>query len=176
MQPVDTALTPTTIIAVRRPTHWGNGTLDLDAAYAIDRRRFLRSIAAMPLVGLSAPLFAQQTPKKIAFGTHPFTLGVASGDPAPDGFVIWTRLAPMPLQADGGLPKRTIEVDWAVATDERMQQVVRTGSAIAYPEAGHSGIPTVIPPSTRCTCTNGTAPPRHAIDCSTPWPMRRSEI
>lgn len=44
----------------------------------------------------------------------------------------------MPLQADGGLPKRTIEVDWAVATDERMQQVVRTGSAIAYPEAGRA--------------------------------------
>lgn len=121
-----------------RSTRWGNRTPDSDTAWANDRRRFLRSIAAMPLVGLGAPLFAQQTPKKIAFGTHPFTLGVASGDPAPDGFVIWTRLATTPLQADGGLPRRTIQVDWSVAADERMQQVVRTGSAIAYPEAGHS--------------------------------------
>jgi alkaline phosphatase D len=28
---------------------------------------------------------------------YPFTLGVASGDPSPDGFVLWTRLAPIPL-------------------------------------------------------------------------------
>ena len=28
---------------------------------------------------------------------EPFTLGVASGDPLPDGVVIWTRLAPSPL-------------------------------------------------------------------------------
>jgi alkaline phosphatase D len=28
------------------------------------------------------------------FTDYPFALGVASGDPAPDGFVIWTRLCP----------------------------------------------------------------------------------
>ncbi|HYF72586.1 MAG TPA: PhoD-like phosphatase N-terminal domain-containing protein, partial [Nocardioides sp.] len=31
----------------------------------------------------------------------PFTLGVASGDPEPGGVVLWTRLAPRPLAADG---------------------------------------------------------------------------
>ncbi|HTO55264.1 MAG TPA: PhoD-like phosphatase N-terminal domain-containing protein, partial [Myxococcota bacterium] len=30
-------------------------------------------------------------------GGDPFSLGVASGEPAPDGFVLWTRLAPDPL-------------------------------------------------------------------------------
>jgi alkaline phosphatase D len=28
---------------------------------------------------------------------YPFQLGIAAGDPTPDGFVIWTRLAPRPL-------------------------------------------------------------------------------
>ena len=49
-----------------------------------------------------------------ALRDDPFTLGVASGDPAPDGAVIWTRLAPRPLAADGlgGMPDRVVEVDW----------------------------------------------------------------
>jgi PhoD-like phosphatase, N-terminal domain len=31
------------------------------------------------------------------FSDYPFSLGVASGDPLPDGVVLWTRLAPEPL-------------------------------------------------------------------------------
>ncbi len=31
------------------------------------------------------------------FADYPFKLGVASGDPHPDGVVIWTRLAPIRL-------------------------------------------------------------------------------
>src|SRR5882762_2961931 len=64
----------------------------------------------------------------------PFSLGVASGDPAPDGFVLWTRLAPDPLDHRGGMRMRPVEVEWAVATSESMRQVVRKGTAIAHPE------------------------------------------
>ena len=39
-------------------------------------------------------------------GADPFTLGVASGDPRPDGVVLWTRLAPEPLEPGGGMPHR----------------------------------------------------------------------
>jgi len=35
---------------------------------------------------------------------RPFSLGVASGDPAPDGFVLWTRPAPDPLAPDPTTP------------------------------------------------------------------------
>ena len=35
------------------------------------------------------------------FSGYPFKLGVASGDPAADGFVLWTRLAPDPLHGGG---------------------------------------------------------------------------
>lgn len=39
---------------------------------------------------------------------NPFSLGVASGDPLPDGVVLWTRLAPDPVSEDGagGMPGR----------------------------------------------------------------------
>jgi alkaline phosphatase D len=73
-------------------------------------------------------------------GADPFTLGVASGDPSPDGFVLWTRLAPTPLAEDGmgGMPNRVVPVRWEVATDERFRRVVRRGTALARPQWGHS--------------------------------------
>ncbi len=49
----------------------------------------------------------------------PFTLGVASGDPLPDGVVLWTRLAPEPTNDDGlgGMPEKVVPVQLEVATD-----------------------------------------------------------
>lgn len=69
-----------------------------------------------------------------------FTLGVASGDPASDGFVLWTRLAVEPLAEDGtgGMPAKAIPVEWELAEDERFTRVVRRGQAEAAPEMGHS--------------------------------------
>ena len=68
---------------------------------------------------------------------YPFQLGVASGDPAPDGVVIWTRLAPDPLNG-GGMPSEDTRVRWQIATDDRMTQVVRKGVATASNDWGHS--------------------------------------
>lgn len=70
----------------------------------------------------------------------PFTLGVASGDPAPDGVVLWTRLAPDPLALDGrgGMPDRVVPVAWQVAEDERFRRVVAEGTELAHPEDAHS--------------------------------------
>src|SRR3954470_20636299 len=71
---------------------------------------------------------------------YPFTLGVASGDPSPDGFVLWTRLAPAPLNTDGlgGMPSETFTVTWQVATDEAMTTVVASGTVDAVPQSAHS--------------------------------------
>ncbi|WP_171169535.1 alkaline phosphatase [Streptomyces sp. I05A-00742] len=69
----------------------------------------------------------------------PFTLGVASGDPLPDGVVLWTRLAPRPLQADGGLPAGCrIPVEWVLAADERLEDVVQDGVQAARAEDAYS--------------------------------------
>lgn len=67
-----------------------------------------------------------------------FTLGVASGEPRPDSVVIWTRLAPKPQQADGGMPPQSVAVQWEVATDPRFGNVVRRGSELAEAARAHS--------------------------------------
>ncbi|MER2091129.1 MAG: alkaline phosphatase D family protein [Saccharopolyspora rectivirgula] len=69
-----------------------------------------------------------------------FTLGVASGDPTPDGVVLWTRLAVDPLAEDGmgGMPNKAIPVQWEIAEDERFKRVVQRGETEAVPELGHS--------------------------------------
>lgn len=75
--------------------------------------------------------------KSIHFTSYPFQLGVASGDPRPDGVVLWTRLAPEPLEG-GGMPGDSVPVDWEVAEDEQFTCVVRSGTEIALPELAHS--------------------------------------
>src|SRR5687767_623579 len=88
------------------------------------------------LAGASAGVLAPPLANAIAY---PFTLGVASGEPAADGFVIWTRLAPSPLNADGlgGMPNTNQTVEWQVATDEHFTTVTRTGTFTTTQAAGH---------------------------------------
>jgi alkaline phosphatase D len=71
------------------------------------------------------------------FRRNPFTLGVASGAPLPTAVVIWTRLAPRPLDG-GGVGNRDVTVDWEVATDERFLRIVRRGRVRALPAQAHS--------------------------------------
>jgi len=72
------------------------------------------------------------------FERDPFTLGVASGSPLADGVVLWTRLAPAPLEPGGGLPPTPIDVHWKVSEDESFRRGVRSGRALALPELAHS--------------------------------------
>ncbi len=70
----------------------------------------------------------------------PFALGVASGDPTPDGVVLWTRLAPHPLADDGhaGMSARDVDVEWQLADDERFTRVVQRGVVTARHSSAHS--------------------------------------
>ncbi|KXV58380.1 alkaline phosphatase [Acetobacter senegalensis] len=85
---------------------------------------------------------AEQAPRNIEknpkFVSTPFTLGVASGDPEADGFVIWTRLAPTPLEEAGGMVLKPMWVNWEVSEDEHMSRIVARGQALAHPELAHS--------------------------------------
>src|SRR5262245_1861263 len=99
------------------------------------RRREFLSTGAMGGVGLlGGSPGAVSTFKTSAY---PFTLGVASGDPAPDGFVLWTRLAPDPLNG-GGMSPLPVLVRWEVALDAQMTRLVRAGLTIAWPSLAHS--------------------------------------
>jgi alkaline phosphatase D len=61
-------------------------------------------------------------------GVFPFTLGVASGEPSSEGFVLWTRLAVDPLAPDGlGGMSHPVPVSWEVAADETMRSIIKSG-------------------------------------------------
>lgn len=103
------------------------------------RRSFLGvtgAAAAFMVSGTPALAISRTTPGK-ALPPGLFTMGVASGDPLPDGVVLWTRLAPLPLLG-GGMPPIPVPVDWEVAEDERFAKVVARGTEQAVPEFGHS--------------------------------------
>jgi alkaline phosphatase D len=121
-----------------------SGVVNLQYQYAIrgeateqvspmDRRNFInlsRAFAANCAIG---GRFGH------ASTSYPFALGVASGQPSPDGFVIWTRLAPEPLAEDGlGGMSEPAPVIWEVGADDRMRHVVRTGVAEATGRFAHS--------------------------------------
>ena len=72
------------------------------------------------------------------FADDPFTLGVASGDPTPNSAIVWTRLAPRPLEPDGGMSGARVAVTWEVADDEQFSRIVKQGRATAAPELGFS--------------------------------------
>ena len=72
-----------------------------------------------------------------ALSGNPFTLGVASGDPAPGSVVLWTRLAPQPTNG-GGMPDQDVSVVWEVSEDDSFATLVASGTALAETRFGHS--------------------------------------
>src|SRR5438477_2987597 len=102
----------------------------------LSRRKFIAATSSLAAASVwsSRAVIAKQNVK---LPDHPFQLGVASGDPSPDGFVIWTRLAPKPTEG-GGMPSEAVEVAWQVAEDEAMSRVVAKGTTIANPDWAHS--------------------------------------
>ena len=102
----------------------------------LSRRLFLSyaaSLSAIPLLGQTAG-----TPKKVNFSADPFSMGVASGDPDHESVILWTRLAPNPLEAGGGMPDQPVEVRWEIAADDSFEKVITSGKTIATSALGFS--------------------------------------
>lgn len=102
----------------------------------LDRRWFLAYAGSLTTLSLSCE--RAQAGRATPPADDPFTLGVASGDPTPRGVVLWTRLAPRPLDPDGGMRPEPVEVAWEVADDEAFTKVVAAGSATALPQLAHA--------------------------------------
>src|SRR5262245_45622826 len=98
-------------------------------------RRLIRRREA--LMTIAGGVLARKRVLQAQYKDDPFKLGVASGDPLPTGVVLWTRLAPDPLEG-GGMPPETVAVRWRVASDERFLRVVRQGTVTARRESAHS--------------------------------------
>ena len=107
---------------------------------AFSRRSFLA--AAGGLLGAGAvprlPLLLGAWVAPVAGLTgSAFTLGVSSGEPRPDGVVLWTRLAPEPLAGGGMLPV-PVPVRFEVAADDAFRHIVHAGVMMAEPRHAHS--------------------------------------
>jgi alkaline phosphatase D len=107
----------------------------------ISRRKLIESLGAASAAA-ALPGWAQQAPAFVRgtlgdpLPSGLFSLGVGSGDADEDSVVLWTRLAPDPLNG-GGMPQRPVRVRYRLAHDPGMGRVFRTGEVWAIPETGH---------------------------------------
>ena len=81
------------------------------------------SAALLPLAGGLPSAHAAEGPA--------FLHGVASGDPLPDGVLLWTRVTPRPEAVPGSGKGAPVEVTWEVAEDEAFTTVVAQGTSKA---------------------------------------------
>jgi alkaline phosphatase D len=114
----------------------------------LSRRAALRMAGALALTLPAARLLAapqQKTPVRAVTpaarlpnwsAADPFTLGVASGAPRTDGFVLWTRLAPNPLT--GGMAGGDREVGYEIAADSSFLRIAQRGLTLAESAFAHS--------------------------------------
>lgn len=68
----------------------------------------------------------------------PFVHGVASGDPLPDGVVLWTRVTPSAWARPGSGVGPPTRVDWEIARDRRFERIVSRGTKIATTRRDHT--------------------------------------
>ncbi|MFF9812776.1 alkaline phosphatase D family protein [Streptomyces sp. NPDC014006] len=100
------------------------------------RRRTVVKAAAATAV-LAGPL-AAALPARAASAAPAFLHGVASGDPLPDGILLWTRVTPAPEAIPGSGVGPDTEVAWVVATDRALTDVVAQGSVTATAACDHT--------------------------------------
>ena len=103
----------------------------------IKRRSLIIGAGALTGLALASQFSHQRAIAQVPFSSYPFTLGVASGEPYPTSIVLWTRLAPDPLNG-GGMPQVNVPIRWEVATDPYLKRIVAKGTEIAIPELAHS--------------------------------------
>lgn len=114
----------------------------------LSRRSFLKRGGGC-LLALAAPTVLHGSLGGSEVQSDLFTLGVASGDPTDHSVVLWTCLAPDPLNG-GGMPRDPVPVSYEVATDSGMSDIVLFGQVIALAENGHTVHADVVglPPNT----------------------------
>jgi alkaline phosphatase D len=104
----------------------------------LSRRAFVGAAATV----LAAPSILGCVTAPRRWQTDPFALGVASGSPSSDGFVLWTRLAPEPLNYDpiapAGMTGDAVAIGYEIAADPTMRDIVSRGTALAEPRFGYS--------------------------------------
>jgi alkaline phosphatase D len=103
----------------------------------MNRRNFVSDLARYSALCAALPA-TDRLSRRLRFAADPFALGVASGDPRPSGGVLWTRIAPRPMEPGWGMDGVKARVAWEVAEDDQFARIVRSGVHGAVPELGYS--------------------------------------
>ncbi|MFF8639482.1 alkaline phosphatase D family protein [Streptomyces sp. NPDC015345] len=98
------------------------------------RRTVVKAAAAT--AALAAPLATASLAH--AAESPAFLHGVASGDPLPDGVLLWTRVTPTPDAVPGSGKGPDTEVRWEIAEDKGFSRVVSRGSTTARAASDHT--------------------------------------
>ncbi|WP_119729853.1 alkaline phosphatase D family protein [Thermomonospora amylolytica] len=101
---------------------------------SLDRRGFLRAGAAGAVVVSSLAVAASGAHAAPAYFRH----GVASGDPLPDGVILWTRVTPTDEATPGSGDGPAVDVVWQVARDAEFRSIVARGTFRTGPERDHT--------------------------------------
>ncbi|TXS50952.1 alkaline phosphatase D family protein [Streptomyces sp. t39] len=100
------------------------------------RRTVVKAVAA---TAAAAPVaLAHAVPATAADLAPAFLHGVASGDPLPDGILLWTRVTPDPGAVPGSGRGADTPVRWEVAEDRDFTRVVARGDVTARAAGDHT--------------------------------------
>ncbi|MEV6397638.1 alkaline phosphatase D family protein [Streptomyces sp. NPDC051907] len=101
------------------------------------RRTVVKAAAA---TAVAAPVLATAATASAATADQApaFLHGIASGDPLPDGVLLWTRVTPAPDATPGSGKGPDTAVRWEVAEDKGFARVVAHGETTARAAADHT--------------------------------------
>ncbi|MCZ7460900.1 alkaline phosphatase D family protein [Streptomyces sp. WMMC940] len=103
------------------------------------RRSVVKAAAATAVAtAAAAPALAAASPAAAAEQGTAFLHGVASGDPLPDGVLLWTRVTPAPDALPGSGKGPDTEVSWEMAEDRGFTKVVARGLTTATAATDHT--------------------------------------
>ncbi|GGQ95388.1 alkaline phosphatase D family protein [Kitasatospora griseola] len=100
-------------------------------------RRQVIQAAALTAGALALPL-AATVGSAAATGGAQFLHGVASGDPLPDGILLWTRVTPGATAVPGSGLGPDTAVQWQLATDRAFTAVVASGTVTTTAATDHT--------------------------------------
>lgn len=101
---------------------------------APSRRTVVRAAAA---TAVAAPALASATSARAAEGPA-FLHGVASGDPLPDGILLWTRVTPTADAVPGSGRGADTAVRWEIAEDKAFSRIAAQGTAVSKAASDHT--------------------------------------
>ncbi|WP_040511676.1 alkaline phosphatase D family protein [Gordonia soli] len=110
----------------------------LTPAPTATRRDVLRAGVGVGVAGaalaVSGPV-ANATPRT---AHQVFAHGVASGDPLPDGVILWTRVTPTAAATPGSRAGAPTSVRWEIARDAAFGSIVTSGTVTTGPDRDHT--------------------------------------